>query len=102
MRSWQSGAAISPTIRTGSSPPPSSTGGQLSAKTLPVEVFIRRWYQSVLHADGNAPAGVHGRRGHRRVDLAQSNGREQAVRWQDHCVSGAGGRVADDQPDAPP
>src|SRR3954471_11149215 len=47
MRSWQSGAAISPTIRTGSSPPPSSTGGQLSSKTLPVEVFIRRWYKLV-------------------------------------------------------
>src|SRR4051812_35707321 len=51
MRSWQSGAAISPTIRTGSSPPPSSTGGQLSSKTLPVEVFIRRWYQTLESAD---------------------------------------------------
>src|SRR3954471_22106611 len=47
MRSWQSGAAISPTIRTGSSPPPSSTGGQLSSKTLPVEVFTRRWYHTM-------------------------------------------------------
>src|SRR4051794_17974595 len=53
MRSWQSGAAISPTIRTGSSPPPSSTGGQLSAKTLPVEVFIRRWYDKLYGEDGN-------------------------------------------------
>src|SRR3954451_952517 len=45
MRPWQSGAAISPTVRTGSSPPPSSTGGQLSSKTVPVEAFTRRWYE---------------------------------------------------------
>jgi hypothetical protein len=48
MRSWQSDAAISPTIPTGSSPPPTSTGGQLSSKTLSLEAFIRRWYKRVL------------------------------------------------------
>src|SRR3954453_23881055 len=58
MRSWQSGAAISPTIRTGSSPPPSSTGGQLSAKTLPVEVFIRRWYYTIQVGSFQDPANA--------------------------------------------
>src|SRR4051812_19958769 len=46
IRSWQSGAAILPTIRTGSSPPPSSPGGHFSSKPLPLKPSPRRWYHT--------------------------------------------------------
>jgi hypothetical protein len=61
IRSWESGAVISPTIRTGSSPPPSSIGGRLSSKTLPLEAFTRRWYNNAyaIIASDLKPPFVH-------------------------------------------
>jgi hypothetical protein len=34
-------------MTTGSDPQPSSIGGQLSSKSLAVEAFTRRWYESL-------------------------------------------------------
>jgi hypothetical protein len=37
---------ISLMMMTGSNPQPNSIGGQLSANSLAVEAFTRRWYQT--------------------------------------------------------